>query len=72
VDDAMHGDAKFEGLSKYNSAPGFPGYALCCRAGMERQASYQSESEAKIFAWTKDSRYPRRNGEAGDAYLAKS
>jgi putative aldouronate transport system substrate-binding protein len=48
------GEDKYEGLSKYNAAPGFPGYALCWRAGMERQAAYQSESEAEIFAWAQD------------------
>lgn len=48
------GEDKYEGLSKYNAAPGFPGYALCWRAGMERQAAYQSESEAEIFAWAQN------------------
>ncbi|MDI5937176.1 DUF3502 domain-containing protein, partial [Micromonospora sp. DH15] len=45
------GEDRFEALTQYSS---FPGYAVSWRASLERNASYMTESEERVFSWAQD------------------
>lgn len=48
------GEDRFEAISPYATSPGFPGFALSWRSGLERKTSYMTESEDRVFAWAKN------------------